>query len=137
MTCDFIEPISGVVRYNNEVWAEMKEREDIKEEIKLLGEERARRAGSILDTSKDGYYTGEKARPDFVKVKLKKLTKEIFCQNANSTKSQHKITFGRFVIPLKSTQINQQLFPTVLSIHKYFWAKKMWSIKNLGQKQFW
>ena len=70
MTSDFIEPISGVVRYSDEVWAEIKEREDIKEEIKLLGEERARRAGSILDTSKDGYYTGEKARPDFLKVKL-------------------------------------------------------------------
>ena len=68
MTSDFIEVLSGVVRYNDEVWEKIKDQESIKEEVKKVGEERARRAGVILDTSKDGYYTTEKAIPDFLKV---------------------------------------------------------------------
>jgi hypothetical protein len=70
MTSDFVEPLGGVVRYNDEVWDEIKEREDIKEEIAKHGEERARRAGAILDTSRDGYYTTEKVIPDFLKVNI-------------------------------------------------------------------
>ena len=80
MTSDFVESLGGVVRYHDEVWDEIKEDEDIKKEIFKHGEERARRAGAILDTSRDGYYTTEKAIPDFVKVR-------IYCQNPNSTKN--------------------------------------------------
>ena len=42
---------------------------DVVTEIDKIGEERARRAGLILDVSKDGYYTAEKCVPDFIKVR--------------------------------------------------------------------
>ena len=69
MTSDFVEPLGGVVRYNDEAWEEVKKTDEVKRDIEKLGEERARRAGVILDASKDGYYTKEKAIPDFIKVR--------------------------------------------------------------------
>ena len=51
----------------------LQNREDIKQEIDTLGkgvkgECRARRAGSILDISSDGYYNIGSCLPDFEKV---------------------------------------------------------------------
>ena len=69
MTSDFIDVLDGVLRYNDEVWEELKETEEVKAEIACRGEERARRAGVILDITTDGYYTSEKCVPDFLKVK--------------------------------------------------------------------
>ena len=69
MTCDFVEPLGGVVKYNNKAWEVLKESDEVKRDIEKLGEERARRAGVILDASKEGYYTKEKAIPDFLKVR--------------------------------------------------------------------
>ena len=68
MTSDFIEVLGGVVRYNDEAWEKIKDQPEIKIEVAKVGEERVRRAGVILDTSKDGYYTADKAIPDFLKV---------------------------------------------------------------------
>ena len=70
MISDFIDVIDGVVKYNDEAWEEVKQDEEVKEEIARMGEERARRAGVILDASKDGYYTADKCVPDFIKVRI-------------------------------------------------------------------
>ena len=42
----------------------------MKNDIEMLGEDRARRAGVILDVSSDGYYNSEKCIQDFVKVRV-------------------------------------------------------------------
>ena len=60
--------MDGVLRYNDEAWETVKEREEIKAEIKGRGEERARRARAILDVSTDGYYNAAKCIADFRKV---------------------------------------------------------------------
>ena len=68
MTSDFVTVLDGIVRYNDEAWERVKHDPAIQQEIKTVGEERARRAGVILDTNKDGYYTKERCIPDFKKV---------------------------------------------------------------------
>ena len=68
MTSDFVTIVGGVVRYNDNTWNDLKNEESTKAEIKKRGEERVRRAGSILDVSVDGYYNSEKCTADFVKV---------------------------------------------------------------------
>ena len=68
MTSDFVTILDGIVRYNDDAWENIKNNEDVKEEIDRIGEERARRAGVILDTGTDGYYTADRCIPDFVKV---------------------------------------------------------------------
>ena len=70
MTSDYVDVVHGVLRYTDEAWEEVKEEEDVRAEIARIGEERARRAGIILDASKDGYFTAEKCVPDFKKVRL-------------------------------------------------------------------
>ena len=70
MTCDFVTIIDGMVLYSDVVWASIKNNAEVEEEIKQLGEDRARRAGVILDTAKDGYYTADLCIPDFEKVTL-------------------------------------------------------------------
>ena len=72
MTSDFVTVLDGFVQYHDGPWEELKKNEDIKAEIKKLGEDRARRAGSILDVSKDGYYNADKCTADFVKVRRRK-----------------------------------------------------------------
>ena len=90
MTSDFVDSVSGFLEYKDSVWNELKvliichfghfflpnlyqETEEIKQEIQTLGkgikgESRARRAGSILDITTDGYYTVNSCLPDFEKV---------------------------------------------------------------------
>jgi len=60
--------LDGIVRYNDEAWQVKKEEADVKAEIAKLGEERARRAGDILDTSQDGYYNSKKCVENFEKA---------------------------------------------------------------------
>ena len=69
MTSDYVDVLHGVLRYSDEAWESVKKEEDVKNEIALVGEERARRAGVLLDISKDGYFTVEKCIPDFKKVR--------------------------------------------------------------------
>ena len=68
MTSDFVTVVDGILRYNDTTWESVKEDPDIAEQIRILGEERVRRAGIILDVGSDGYYNTEKCIPDFVKV---------------------------------------------------------------------
>ena len=68
MTTDFVTVLDGFVRYNDVTWNELKKEESVKDEIKRRGEERTRRAGSILDVSSDGYYNSQKCVADFEKV---------------------------------------------------------------------
>ena len=72
MTSDYIDVINGSVRYNDEAWELVKEDEDVKAEIAKFGEERARKAGILLDVTRDGYFTREKCVPDFKKVNIVK-----------------------------------------------------------------
>ena len=60
MTSDFVSIKDGFLRYNDEVWEEVKNSEDVRDEIIRVGEERARRAGSILDVTVDGYYNSDR-----------------------------------------------------------------------------
>ena len=69
MTSDYVDIVHGVLRYSDEAWVEAKEEEEVKAEIAKYGEDRARKAGTVLDTSKDGYFNVEKCIPDFKKVK--------------------------------------------------------------------
>ena len=78
MTSDFVNVLDGIVRYSDKAWEAIKNDPIVAEEIKLVGEERARRAGVILDVSKDGYYTTEKCIPDFVKVGIREGLKTIW-----------------------------------------------------------
>ena len=68
MTCDFATILDGIVEYNDDAWDNIKDDPSVKMEIEKVGEARARRAGVILDTSKDGYYTRDLCIPDFEKV---------------------------------------------------------------------
>ena len=70
MTADFVTVLDGPLGYNADVWEIVKQRDDMKQKVAKLGEERARRAGSILDVSTDGYYNGNKCREDFLQVKI-------------------------------------------------------------------
>ena len=64
MSCDVITEIWGPLRYSDDVWPEVKKEPDVQEEIKNTSEEQARRAGSILNPSRDGYYESKR----FLKV---------------------------------------------------------------------
>ena len=68
MTSDFVTVLDGILRYDDDSWEMLKNQEYPKKLIKQLGEERARRAGVILDVASDGYYTAVKCVPDFEKV---------------------------------------------------------------------
>ena len=68
MTSDFVTVVDGIVRYNDEVWETLKDDPATEDEIKGVGDERARRAGVILDTANDGYYRTASCIPDFEKV---------------------------------------------------------------------
>ena len=68
MTSDFVSVLDGILRYNDESWDKLKTSAAVQADIERLGEERARRAGVILDVSQDGYYCSEKCIEDFVKV---------------------------------------------------------------------
>ena len=68
MTSDFVTVVDGIVRYNDEVWETLKDDPAIEEEIKDVGDARARQAGVILDTVNDGYYRTASCIPDFEKV---------------------------------------------------------------------
>ena len=68
MTSDFVTVVDGILRYNDRAWENIRNDPDTAALVKELGEERVRRAGVILDTASDGYYTAEKCIPDFVKV---------------------------------------------------------------------
>ena len=68
MTSDFVTILDGPLRYTDEVWEEIKEKEEVQEEIRRYGEDRARKAGVILDVATDGYYNAELCLKDFLKV---------------------------------------------------------------------
>ena len=68
MTSDFVTILDGVLAYNDEEWERVKDSPEVKEEIKAFGEQRARRAGCVLDVSSQGYYNTERCIPDFEKV---------------------------------------------------------------------
>ena len=68
MTSDFVTVLDGILRFNDDTWKDEKLRDDMIDKIDQLGEERARRAGAVLDVSKDGYYTSEKCIPDFLQA---------------------------------------------------------------------
>ena len=65
MTCDVITEIWGPLRYTDEVWAELQNDASIQAEIRRTSEEQTRRAGSVLNPSKDGYYESKR----FIEVK--------------------------------------------------------------------
>ena len=64
MTSDFVTVVDG----NDRAWENIRNDPDTAALVKELGEERVHRAGVILDTASDGYYTAEKCIPDFVMV---------------------------------------------------------------------
>ena len=64
MSCDVITELWGPLRYTDEVWRQMRADPLVMEEIKRTSEEQARRGGSILNPSRDGYYEHVK----FIKV---------------------------------------------------------------------
>ena len=68
MTSDFVTLLDGPLSYNDSAWDLLKEKAEVKNEIKKQGEDRTRRAGVILDVSTDGYYNSEKCVKDFEKV---------------------------------------------------------------------
>ena len=68
MSSDFITVLDGLLAYNDEAWAVKKEDPAVKLEIERLGEYRARKAGSIMLTSVDGYYNHDKCVADFEKA---------------------------------------------------------------------
>ena len=70
MTSDFTTILDGFLQYKDDVWQNIKELPEVKEEIKLLGERKARRCGSVLDVSSDGYYNAIKCIEDFEKVSI-------------------------------------------------------------------
>ena len=51
MTSDFVTILDGILTYNDEAWDALKDSEIVKNDIEVLGEDRARRAGVILDVS--------------------------------------------------------------------------------------
>ena len=63
--------LGGMLEYRDGPWEAVKDR--YQELIKSKGEGAARRAGSILDVSKDGYYNTKMCVEDFMKVSCKKL----------------------------------------------------------------
>ena len=63
--------------YSGILMKQVKQEEEVKAEIAQYGEERARKAGAVLDVSKDGYFNVEKCIPDFLKVSAS-LTLYIF-----------------------------------------------------------
>ena len=56
-----------MLKYENRPWEEVKEKYQAL--INSKGEEAARRAGSVLDVSKDGYYNTKMCVEDFMKVR--------------------------------------------------------------------
>ena len=68
MTSDFATILDGLLSYNDEAWELLKNSPEIAAEIELLGERRAKRGGTVLDVSSDGYYDSSKCIPDFEKV---------------------------------------------------------------------
>ena len=68
MTSDFIDVLGGFLEYDDESWIEVKNSDEMKAEISSLGEDRAKRAGAILEVSKDGYYKTEACIKDSKKV---------------------------------------------------------------------
>ena len=68
MTSDYVDVVHGVLRYSDEAWEEVKQTEEVKAEIATFGEERARKAGVVLEPGKDCYFTADKCVPDFKKV---------------------------------------------------------------------
>ena len=71
MTSDFVTVLGAMLQYEDGPWEAVKER--YQELIKSKGEEAARRAGSILDVSKDGYYNTKMCVEDFMKVSFKEF----------------------------------------------------------------
>ena len=68
MTSDFVTILDGFLKYNDEAWESIKDTPAMKAEIALRGEKRARRCGSVLDVSSDGYYNVTKCVADFEKA---------------------------------------------------------------------
>ena len=58
--------LGGILKYDNASWEVQKE--NYQDEIKRRGEEVAKKAGSTLDVSTDGYYNTQKCIADFEKV---------------------------------------------------------------------
>ena len=73
MTSDFATILDGFLQYNNKAWEKIKDTPEVKAEIAAVGERRARRAGSVLDVSSQGYYNVSLCVPDFLKVILSEL----------------------------------------------------------------
>ena len=74
MSSDFVTVLDGILAYNDEAWALKKEDPIVKAEIAQIGEYRARKAGEIMNTSRDGYYQHEKCVKDFRKAIGKMIT---------------------------------------------------------------
>ena len=68
MTADFATILDGFLQFNDAEWDAIKDTPEVKDEIKQIGERRARRVGSVLDVSSQGYYNTERCLPDFEKV---------------------------------------------------------------------
>ena len=74
MSSDFVTITDGILAYNDEAWALKKEDPIVKAEIAQIGEYRARKAGEIMNTSRDGYYDHDKCIKDFRKAIGKLIT---------------------------------------------------------------
>ena len=68
MTSDFVTILDGFLSFKDDSWNSLKLTPEYREEISKHGERRAKRGGSVLDVSVDGYYDGKKCIPDFEKV---------------------------------------------------------------------
>ena len=55
-TCDFVTEAWGPLRLSDPAWKVEMEKDKIKVEVANSSEERLRRAGSVINPSKDGYY---------------------------------------------------------------------------------
>jgi hypothetical protein len=68
MTCDFVTETWGPLRYSDSVWEEELKKDEIKVEIAKTSEERVRRAGSVINPSKEGYYEHQRFLKDIAKA---------------------------------------------------------------------
>ena len=68
MTCNFVTELWGPLRYSVSVWKEELQKDEIKVEIAKTSEERVRRAGSVINPSKEGYYEHQRFLKDVAKA---------------------------------------------------------------------
>ena len=85
MSADIFNILDGELKYSDEVWELLKNTDDVKLDIAQNGEFQARRAGVVLDITKDGYYNSTLCLKDFEKVSTSTMMLLIFNDFQNIT----------------------------------------------------